>query len=86
MILADSEIMTAEQAAIFSGCSNTWIRKLLREGRVDGYRTFTAAGKRTGPWLVTRGVATRIRAELSTRARCNAGKRRSARANKRRRA
>jgi len=79
MILADSRIMTAEQAAKRAGCSNTWLRRLLDSGRAEGYRTYTAAGKAAGPWLVTEAEADRIGAELTTRATRNAARRKSLR-------
>jgi hypothetical protein len=71
MILSDSQILTAEQAAIRAGCSANWVRRVLAAGRYEGYRTFTANGEQKGKWLTTIAAADRIRAELTTRAGCN---------------
>jgi hypothetical protein len=71
--------MTAQQAAMFAGCSDVWMRKVLAAGRYAGYRTYKANGRQTGGWLTTRAEAAKIRSELSTRAIANAGSRKTAR-------
>lgn len=63
MIVAspDKTWLTVEEAVELIGCTDGWVRHLLREGRLDGWR----AGERA--WLVNRDSAIEARRNLTTR-------------------
>ena len=63
MIVAspDKTWLTVEEAVALIGCTDGWVRHLLREGKLEGWR----AGERA--WLVSRESAIKARRNLTTR-------------------
>jgi excisionase family DNA binding protein len=57
----DKTWLTVEEAVALIGCTDGWVRHLLREGKLEGWR----AGERA--WLVRRESALQARAGLTTR-------------------
>ena len=68
MILTDSPLMTAERAATFAGCSSNYLRRKIKEGRVEAVKTLG------GGWVLTQRTAIEFRKTLSSRAACNRDK------------
>lgn len=54
--------LTAEQAAKVAGCTPTWIRKLLKAGRLEGVQVCGWT------WLIDEQDALAIKKNLSSRA------------------
>lgn len=65
MILTDSPLMTAERAATVAGCSSNYLRRKIKEGRVEAIKTIG------GGWVLTKRTAEEFRKTLSSRAACN---------------
>lgn len=61
MASPDKTWLTVEEAVALIGCTDGWVRHLLREGKLEGWR----AGERA--WLVRRESALQARAGLSSR-------------------
>ena len=61
MASPDKTWLTVEEAVALIGCTDGWVRHLLREGKLEGWR----AGERA--WLVRRESAIKARAGLSSR-------------------
>lgn len=61
MASPDKAWLTVEEAVALIGCTDGWVRHLLREGRLEGWR----AGERA--WLVRRESAIEARRNLTTR-------------------
>ncbi len=59
--LEDGEYLTVSEAVDFMGCTDGWVRMLLREGKLRGRRL----GKRV--WLIPVSAATEARNSLTTR-------------------
>jgi len=57
----DREWITVGEAVNLLGCTDGWVRRLLREGKLEGWR----AGERA--WLVRRSSIAEARAALTTR-------------------
>jgi len=57
----DKEWLTVEEAVEVIGCTDGWVRHLLREGKLEGWR----AGERA--WLVRRSSALECRKGLTSR-------------------
>jgi hypothetical protein len=68
MILTDSPLMTAERAATVAGCSANYLRRKIKEGRVEAIKTIG------GGWVLTQKTALEFRKTLSSRAGCNRDK------------
>ncbi len=60
--LGDSEYLTVAEAVDFMGCSDGWVRALLRDDRLPGARRI---GQRV--WLIPTAAAKEARDNLSTR-------------------
>ena len=73
MILTDSPLMTAERAATVAGCSENYLRRQIKAGRVEAIKTIG------GGWVMTQKTALEFRKTLSSRAACNRDKARPAR-------
>ena len=69
MIVAspDKAWLTVEEAVALIGCTDGWVRHLLREGKLEGWR----AGERA--WLVNRHSAIEARRNLTTRSNAKKG-------------
>jgi len=65
----DKNWLTVEEAVELIGCTDGWVRHLLREGKLEGWR----AGERA--WLVRRASALEARANLTTRSNAKKGER-----------
>lgn len=65
----DKEWLTVEEAVDLIGCTDGWVRHLLREGKLKGWR----AGERA--WLVSRESAKAARENLTTRSNAKKGER-----------
>jgi excisionase family DNA binding protein len=65
----DKTWLTVEEAVALIGCTDGWVRHLLREGKLEGWR----AGERA--WLVRRESAIEIRRGLTTRSNAKKGER-----------
>jgi excisionase family DNA binding protein len=65
----DKNWLTVEEAVELIGCTDGWVRHLLREGKLEGWR----AGERA--WLVRRDSAVKARAKLTTRSNAKKGQR-----------
>lgn len=65
----DKTWLTVEEAVALIGCTDGWVRHLLREGRLEGWR----AGERA--WLVKRESAIEARRNLTTRSNAKKGDR-----------
>lgn len=61
MASPDKTWLTVEEAVKLIGCTDGWVRHLLREGKLEGWR----AGERA--WLVSRDSAIQARSTLTTR-------------------
>ena len=61
MASPDREWITVSEAVELIGCTDGWVRHLLREGKLEGWR----AGERA--WLVRRASAAAARKALTTR-------------------
>lgn len=69
MASPDKSWLTVEEAVALIGCTDGWIRRLLREGKLEGWR----AGERA--WLVRRESALAAREGLSSRSNAKRGER-----------
>jgi excisionase family DNA binding protein len=71
MIVAspDQKWLTVEEAVALIGCTDGWVRHLLREGKLIGWR----AGERA--WLVRRDSAVEARGNLTSRSNAKKGER-----------
>ena len=67
MASPDKEWLTVEEAVALIGCTDGWVRNLLRKGTLEGWR----AGGRA--WLVRRESAVQARAGLSSRSNAKKG-------------
>jgi excisionase family DNA binding protein len=67
----DHEWMTIAEAVEAAGCTDGYIRRLLRDGKLVGWR----AGERA--WLVRRDSVSELRGQLSTRSNLRASERKS---------
>ena len=67
----DREWITIAEAVEAAGCTDGYIRRLLRDGRLEGWR----AGERA--WLVRRDAVSELRGQLSTRSNLRANERKS---------
>ena len=65
----DKMWLTVDEAVQLIGCTDGWVRHLLREGKLEGWR----AGERA--WLVRRDSALEVRAGLSSRSNAKRGDR-----------
>ena len=65
----DREWFTIAEAVQAAGCTDGYLRRLLREGRLEGWR----AGERA--WLVSRDAISELRGQLSTRSNLRASER-----------
>jgi excisionase family DNA binding protein len=65
----DKTWLTVEEAVALIGCTDGWVRHLLREGKLEGWR----AGERA--WLVKRESAIEARSGLTTRSNAKKGER-----------
>lgn len=61
MASPDKTWLTVTEAVKLIGCTDGWIRHLLREGKLEGWRAGQTA------WLVNREAAIAARANLTTR-------------------
>ena len=64
--------MTINEAVVAAGCTDGYLRRLLRQGRLEGWR----AGERA--WLVRRDAILELRGQLSTRSNLRAHERNTA--------
>lgn len=67
----DHEWITIAEAVDAAGCTDGYLRRLLRQGRLEGWR----AGERA--WLVRRDAISELRGQLSTRSNLRAHERKS---------
>ena len=67
----DHEWITIAEAVDAAGCTDGYLRRLLRQGRLEGWR----AGERA--WLVLRDAISELRGQLSTRSNLRAHERKS---------
>ena len=58
----DANYLTAEQAAKVAGCSATWIRRLLKEGRLAGVQVCGWT------WIIDEREVLLLRKNLTSRA------------------
>jgi excisionase family DNA binding protein len=72
----DREWITVSEAVKLAGCTEGYIRRLLIEGRLAGWK----AGERA--WLVSRAEAVRLRDSLTTRSNRHRLKKRTNKAGK----
>ena len=68
----DQEWITISEAVVAAGCTDGYLRRLLRQGRLEGWR----AGERA--WLVRRDAILELRGQLSTRSNLRAHERNTA--------
>ena len=68
----DQEWITINEAVVAAGCTDGYLRRLLRQGRLEGWR----AGERA--WLVRRDAILELRGQLSTRSNLRADERKTA--------
>ena len=61
----DKSWVSVREAVDISGCTDGWVRHLLREGKLDGWKV------NEWTWLVSRSGAESLRGTLSTRANAN---------------
>jgi excisionase family DNA binding protein len=61
--LDGGEYLTVSEAVDFMGCTDGWVRALLRDGKLPGSRRI---GQRV--WLIPASAASEARDNLSTRA------------------
>lgn len=73
----DGAWLTIEEAVRLAGCTDGYVRRLLREEKLAGWK----AGNRA--WLVRVEDVVRLRAELSTRSNLRRHERKSGRAARR---
>ena len=69
MASPDQKWLTVEEAVALIGCTDGWVRHLLRAGKLIGWR----AGERA--WLVRRDSAVEARGNLTTRSNAKKGER-----------
>ena len=67
----DHEWITIAEAVDAAGCTDGYLRRLLRQGRLEGWR----AGERA--WLVRRDAISELRGQLYTRSNLRAHERKS---------
>lgn len=61
MASPDNKWVSVSEACELAGCTDGWIRHLLREGKLDGFQV------NDWTWMVSRAQAVALRGSLSSR-------------------